>query len=118
MKYVCFSPVSAQSNATTSFAAMDTSQWYALSLVVNFSDASAAGTLKLQASNDPPGGQTLAAGFVPTNWVDITNATVTVASGATSIIPYTLASYRWIRIVWTRSSGAGTLTVNMNAQEF
>jgi hypothetical protein len=106
--------VNAASNATTTFSQIDVGQMYEVSLIANFSDAAAAGTLKAQVSNDvPPNGNPL--GFIATNWVDLPSATVTVASGATSIVPMPVnMTYRWMRLVWTKTAGAGTITVNVN----
>lgn len=73
-----------------------------------FTDNTAAGTLKLQGSNDPSNG-------TPTNWSDVPNSSISVASGATSCTPPLAAPlcYNWIRVVFARSAGAGTISANM-----
>lgn len=70
-----------------------------------FTDAAAAGTLKIQCSNDPVN---------PTNWNDVPLATAAVASGALTMTPIlsTPLCYKWLRVSFTSSGGAGTLTVN------
>jgi hypothetical protein len=112
--------VNAQTNVTTSFSKIDANQLISASFIATFTDAAAAGTLKLQASNDfDNAGNVAAAAFTPsaTSWVDVPSASVVVAAGATSLIPMPLQiSYRWLRLVWTRTAGAGTLSVNINAQ--
>ncbi len=98
---------------------VDASQLYAASFAAYFGDASANGTVKIQASNDPAPAREVSAidGFVVTNWVDIPNASTTITSGSSALITVSGMAYGWIRAVYTRSSG-GSTTVNvvMNAQ--
>lgn len=96
-------------------AKVDCQQLFAASFIATFSDAAAAGTLKIQGSNDPCPYSNVAADFTPTNWADIPSASVVVASGATSTVQISQICYRWIRAAWTRSAGAGTFTVYLNA---
>lgn len=70
------------------------------------------GTLKLQASNDP---QTLGN---PTNWTDISGATVSVSSAATFLIPKLDISYEFVRAVFTASAGTGTLSAQFKTIGF
>lgn len=72
-----------------------------------FTDAAAAGTLKLQASNDPVN---------PTHWSDIVGSSIAVAAGATSLTPSlpNALSYQWIRAVFVSSAGAGLINAYMN----
>jgi hypothetical protein len=72
------------------------------------------GALKMQFSNDivnPSVPET-----APTNWTDVTSATVTVsAAGAVGIMKTDLC-YQWIRFVWTKNNGAaGLITVTVKA---
>lgn len=99
--------------ASHNFPAIDTNQVLALSVQASFSENTAAGTVKLQASNDFSTAGNLAGTFVPTNWVDIAGATVTVVAGATVLIPKTEVSYNYVRVVFTQTGGAGTMTVNV-----
>jgi hypothetical protein len=96
----------ASNSGTVNSAAVDTSYLEEMSAVVTFSDVAAAGTLKLQASNEQKS---------PVVWVDIPAATVTVAAGATSLLPRSLLCFMWVRAVWTSTGGAGTFTVNLKA---
>ena len=92
---------------------IEASQLYAASFQAFFGDDTAAGTLKVQASNDEcfvfyqPGN------FTVTNWSDIPDATATVASGASVLIPTLQLAYRWLRVVYT-PSGGGSTTINVN----
>jgi hypothetical protein len=87
--------VQSQVIASANLAAIPMQEKYACSVVVNFS-----------------------VNFVPTNWVDLASATVTVASGATSIIPKTDMCYQYMRLVWTRTGGTGSFTAITNVQGF
>lgn len=101
----------------TFFPYFSSRQYYAVTFMAVFTDAAAAGALKVQWSNDVASSGDLPSSFLPTNWLDVPSATVTVAAGATSFIPMpTQICYRWLRLVWTRTAGAGTFTVFMNAQ--
>jgi hypothetical protein len=98
--------------------ALDTSQIYAISVVTTFTDAASAGTLKIQGSNDVPADQVAPPSFVPTNWADIPSATASVTAGGTQPMEKFSLCYRWIRVTWTRSAGAGTFTARINTQGF
>lgn len=69
----------------------------------------AAGTFKLQASNDDPHGAP--AQIAPTNWNDIPSATVAVTGAGSYLIPKTELCYQWVRVVYT-NTGAGTIAAN------
>jgi len=79
------------------------------SFQATFTDGSAAGTLVIQASNDPI--ELLPSGETPVSWTNIANAQATVTSGGSVLITIANLNYRWIRCSWTQSAGAQTLTV-------
>jgi hypothetical protein len=102
--------------ATQTSSAVIALQLYRGSVQASFSAANS-GTLKLQASNDvPPGSPAYA--FTPTNWVDVPGATSTIAGVTSALIPTTEFSYYWLRLVWTPTAGAGTITAQLNALGF
>lgn len=74
-----------------------------------FSANDAAGSLKLQGSNDPPIG-------TPTNWSDIQNSSAAVTAGATTSTPPLAAylCYQWIRVAFVSSGGTGTLSAMLH----
>lgn len=74
---------------------------------------SAAGTLKVQASNDTRPGA-LPSQVTPTNWSDIPSATVTVTGAGTYLIPKIDICYQYIRLVYT-NTGTGTIAANLKA---
>jgi hypothetical protein len=72
--------------------------------------SSPVGTLKVQCSNDSPG---IVGG--PVNWSDISGATVSVTGTGSFLIPKIDICYQWIRLVWTKTSGTGAVTVRLQA---
>lgn len=105
--------LSAVDTASQTGAAVDSNQLVSASFQAVFGDSGANGTLKIQASNDPyNAGYNYPEGtFTPTNWVDIPSATATVTSGVSVIITIGQMAYRWVRAVYTRSSGGSTTVV-------
>lgn len=55
------------------------------------------GVLKLQGSVDG------------TNWADVSGATATLTADGTTIYSVANNSYQFVRLVWTRTTGSGTL---------
>lgn len=109
--------LSGATNGSVNGSQVDSNQLIAASFHIIFTGNDEAGTFKIQASNDIPTNN--ANVFVVTNWVDIPNATASVASASPKLITINPMSYRWIRAVYTRSSGGAsdkTVIVNMFAQ--
>ncbi len=99
-------------NATGS--KIDSGQLINASFHTYFGDATAAGTVKIQASNDPVPNGAMRFQFTPTNWVDIPNASATITAGTSSLISLANIAYNWIRVVWT-STGTGAQTITTRA---
>lgn len=112
MKYANVNVLSGSDASSINGAQIDANQLISSSFMIYFGDATAAGTVKIQASNDVCAYGNLAQDFTVTNWVDIPNATVTIASGASALITIPQMAYRWIRPVYTRSGG-GSSTINV-----
>lgn len=91
----------------TSATPQDTAQILAGSVQVV--STGAVGTAKLQASNDKKN---------PTNWTDISGATVSVTGAGTFLIPKMDLCYRFIQLVYTNSSGTGSVTANFQGIGF
>ena len=100
-------------SGTSSTQAIDTTNTLRASAQAVFTDGTAAGILSLQGSNDQTNAGNLPADFTPTHWSTIVSASATTA-GAITMIPSTELSYRWIRIVFVSTGGAGTITVSLN----
>jgi hypothetical protein len=117
MRQVNVNVLSAVDTASHNGAQIDSNQLYNISFQAVFGDTSAAGTFFIQGSNDVcPVGQG-AQLFVVTNWTNIPNATSTITAGASALILIAPTCYRWLRAVYTRSSGgSSTINVNMFAQ--
>jgi len=95
--------------------AFDVNQIVSASFTSVCGDATAAGTVKLQVSNDLVSNGTRN-NFTPTNWSDIPNATSTIASGVGPAIVIGNMCFSYIRAVYTRTSGGSTtIQVLMNS---
>lgn len=106
------------SNQTSSV--VDSNQLFSASFLASFgSDVTGAGTIQIQGSNDPTNVGNLAIDAVITNWVNVpgATATATVTAGA-AVYVYVPQGFmsRWLRVVFTRSAGAGTITINLFGQ--
>lgn len=120
MRKVNVNVLSAVDTASATGVLIDSDQLIVASFHAYFGDATAAGTVKVQASNDlaPVGNMALPSNFAPTNWVDVpamadSVVTATVASGTSACLVLSHCTYRWLRVVYTRSSG-GSTTINVN----
>ena len=72
------------------------------------------GSFKLQASNDagsPNAGNDPLLAQNVTNWTDIDGSAVSVSVAGNIMWNYQNCGYNFIRVVWTRTSGTGSLTV-------
>jgi hypothetical protein len=72
------------------------------------------GNFKLQASNDrgdinAPTQSAQDAGLM--NWTDIADSAFTVSAAGNVMWDVQNAGHNWVRVVWTQTSGSGTLTV-------
>jgi hypothetical protein len=92
--------------------AFETQQIYSASFCPIFGDTSAAGTVKIQGSNDSPVGPI--AQFIPTNWNDIPNATSLIVAGLGPAIIVQTLNFQFIRAVFT-STNSGNTTIVVNA---
>lgn len=102
-----------QSQAVTSVsvissAAIDAENLFQVSAQIATTGGASAGTLKMQASNDDP----TAGGAAPTNWNDVSGASVVVNAAGAFLIPKTEICYQYIRFVYT-ATGGGTISVRV-----
>lgn len=87
---------------------------YLYATVQNTSTSTAAGTLKVQGSNDQV---TSGVGTV-VNWTDIASRTVAVTAASQTNIDAFLIGFKWMRLVFTNSSGTGALTSTVTLKGF
>ena len=91
---------------------------YAYSIQAYWTGGSApVGTFKLQASNDP--GDTGSGQGVsqPTHWTDVTSSSQAITGTPGSILyDVTECAYRWVRLVYTNTSGTATLNATINVK--
>jgi hypothetical protein len=69
-----------------------------------------AGTLKLQASNNPFTDNVNMTPAADAVWVDVTGSSIAVSGAGSQFWNVADANYSAYRIVWTRTAGSGTLT--------
>ena len=95
---------------------IDSNQLINASFQAVFADSTAVGTIQLQASNDITADGYQASTFTVTNWTNIPSGSVAVTAGGSVIITLTEFSYRWLRVLYNRTSGgSSTVKVNMCA---
>lgn len=76
-------------------------------VTAQFSDPTANGTLSLLFSNDPIEWRE------PDDWQEVTS----VAANGITVDKIKLGSdvaYRWVKVTWTSTAGAGTITANLH----
>lgn len=81
----------------------------------SISTNTATGTIQVQVSNDPPSEGSNA--VVPTNWTNLSGATITVTAASILILPEIQISHNWLQVTFTHTGGSGNLTVNLCAHE-
>lgn len=79
----------------------------------------AAGTMKLQGSNDPVPDANFrqTAVWTPTNWTDIADSAEPITGAGNIMYDFNhCPGYNWVRVVYTASSGTGTITLRLNTK--
>lgn len=79
----------------------------------------AAGTMKLQGSNDPVPDSDFPSTpvWTPTNWTDVANSSEPVTGAGTLMYDFNQCpGYNWVRVVYTSSSGTGTISLRFNTK--
>lgn len=114
MRFVNCIALSAVDTASINGPKLDTNQWVSASFHAYFGDVTAVGTVKLQASNDEYSTGYAPDTFTPSNWVDIPSQSAAITAGVSALLTINQTAYRWIRVVYTHTSG-GSSTVVVNA---
>ncbi len=116
MRYEVIKLIDAADNSTsqTSTLIVDANQIVNMSFQTVMGDTSAAGTVKVQASNDQPKPGQIRGLFTPTNWSDVTNATSAIVAGVGPLIVLSNLAVGYVRVVFT-SSNAGNTTITVQA---
>lgn len=117
MNYTNPTILSGVDTASLNGSAIDSSQLFEASFQSVFQDVTAVGTIQIQGSNDAYNSFYIQGQFVPTNWSNCPGtSSAAVVAGVAPMIQLQL-SYRWIRAIYTRTSGgSSTFVVNMYAQ--
>jgi hypothetical protein len=116
MQNVAITILNAPDNASQTGAAITCLNAVQGSFIPVCGDTTAAGTLKIQASNDFSANGFLGP-FTPSAWADIPNATSTIASGVGPAIVIPQMAFQYIRAVYT-STGGGSTTIQVRASLF
>jgi len=112
MKNVSCNVLSAVDTASHNGIQIDSNQLISASFQAVFGDITAAGTLQIQMSNDIFLESYQPSNFTVTNWTNIPSASASVSAGASVVILIPQVSFRWMRAIYTSSSG-GSSTINV-----
>lgn len=96
----------ANSAGNLTSAAIDCTAMFGASFQAVFTDGTSAGTLKVQVSNDISN---------PSAWSDFPSGSVAVTAGGTVFLPIKDLCAAFMRLVWTRTAGAGTVTSKLKS---
>lgn len=110
MRNVNKTVLSAADNQNTNGITIDANQLVSASFQAIFADSQAAGTFKIQASNDIFQDRYQASNFTVVNWVDVPNQSATITGGIGALLTIAQSSYRWLRAVYL-TTGTGTQTI-------
>lgn len=99
--------------ASTTGSAISFQNMYGFSVVCQ-SLAAQTGTLKFQGSNSSASAIN-GNGAAPV-WGDIASASITLAGAAIQVLNLDAQYWVWIRAVYTRTGGAGTIVVQLNSK--
>lgn len=111
MKYVNAIILSGADTGDLTGSQIDTSQIFQGSWQIIAADSTAAGTIKIQVSNDLCPEGNLPSSFTVSNWSDLSGASSTLSAGGIALIPKTDLAYRWMRAVFTYSSGGSSTLI-------
>ena len=70
------------------------------------------GVVELEASNDV----VASSAQNPTNWTIIPKTVTNITEAGTYMVNYDLPGFTWIRLVYTPTSGTGTMYANLNTK--
>lgn len=85
--------------------AYDLINLYRFAIQATLTGSNLVGTLKLQASLDN------------STWIDVSGSSVSITASADQLWDVTAAGYRYVRAVWTYTSGAGNMTITMHIKD-
>ena len=74
------------------------------------------GSISLEGSNDPVPGDLSGASVV--NWLTIADSTQLVTGAGEVFWNYNGCFYKWVRVAYVRTSGTGTITLNLMGKGF
>lgn len=99
----------------TGAVALDTNQVLNITFQITVTGGTTTeGTFQVQGSNDLPTNNQRA-GFAPTNWSNIPNASSTMAAGVAPMIVLSNVACQFMRVIFTRTAGVVTEVVKVRA---
>jgi len=107
---VWFPPTNGASSFNSSPQQLKNAIGYAIQLIVT---GTLTGAVKLQGSVDPVTGQS---NQIPTNWTDVQDSSQSVTGAGTVVWNVEDVFYNWVRVVYTASSGSGTIAGTINTK--
>ena len=100
--------VALNANWTSGAILLESIVLYSLQLVCT---GAVTGSFKLEASNDDVDLEDYAnGGKSPTNWSTVASSSVAIVAAGDVLYTVSEVPYRWVRVVYTNSGGAGSLT--------
>lgn len=106
---LAFSAVAVESTDVINSDWIDASSMFQVSVQVVTAGSNPTGALKLQFSDDNP------THGDPSNASDVTSATVSTTTNGVYAIQKTEICAMWVRLVYTNSSGSGTVTARLKS---
>lgn len=99
-----------QASLTSSVCDLDSMYGYSIQAVFS---GDAIGTLSIQASNDPFPVTDLTIGRI-VNYTTVSTLPLTAPGSVLDNID--AAHYKWVRLIYTKTSGSGSITANLHAK--
>lgn len=103
------------SDVTSEAVTLESMFGYAIQCVLT---GAPVGALKLQASCDigTNAASASAAGTGITNWNDLTGTTTAISAAGTFLFNQDAQYYKWVRVVYTATSGTGAISARINSK--
>lgn len=100
-------------NITSSALPLATMYGYSIQVVMT---GVLTGTLKLQCSDDFGNSNSAVDGTGITTWTDVQGTSTAITNTTTTVYNFADVFYRWVRLVYTATTGAGTMVATFNAK--
>lgn len=118
MKKECFTLLNVPNTVGATSAKINAGQILNIAFQATASDTTLAGTIQIQASNDPTPSSFMEKTFTPSNWVNVASASISLATGQGGRVVLVNPCAQWLRAVFTVTTPgvSGNVLVNVVAQ--